>query len=240
MINIVVCDDNKSYSDELVTRIAYITENGKYSTEKYSVTVFHDPAETMHHCLSNKTDILFLDIDMPVMTGFDIANVIRENDDEIKIIFVSAFENLVYTSFRYNPFRFIRKGHEDNELEEAFSAAVKEILYKEMFLTVTTKNETIRLLFSEIVMLESRRNYVEITTTSGETVRYRTTMNDIEKDLQEYGFIRIHAGFIVSANKIKYFKNDTVEMRNGAIIKISRKYAATAKDAFRKYLRNEV
>ena len=238
MINIVLCEDNKIYSDELVTKLSYITENGRYSSEKYSITVFHDPVETLNHCLGNKTDILFLDIDMPIMSGFDIANVIREKNEEIKIIFVSAFENLVYTSFRYNPFRFIRKGYEDKELEEAFSAAVKEILYKEMFLTVTTKNETIRLLFSEIVMLESHRNYVEITTTSGETVRYRTT--DIEKDLREYGFIRIHAGFIVSASKIKFFKNDSVEMRNGAIIKLSRKYATTAKDAFRKYLRNEV
>ena len=127
MINIVLCDDNKIYSDELVTKLSYITENGRYSSEKYSITVFHDPVETMHHCLGNKTDILFLDIDMPVMTGFDIANVIRENDDEIKIIFVSAFENLVYTSFRYNPFRFIRKGYEDKELEEAWKASRKAL-----------------------------------------------------------------------------------------------------------------
>lgn len=240
MINVVLCDDKEEYSLMISEQIKSVIADSRYAKEDVRITVFRDSVETMKYCLQNEVHILLLDIDMPVMTGFDVANVIRENNDEIKIIFVSALENLVYTSFRYQPFRFIRKEMLSKELSEAILSAMKELLYKEMYLTVTGKTESRKIFYSEICLIESRANYVEIVTVNGEKIKYRTTMSDLAKQLGEYGFIRIHAGYLVSMKKIKFFKNDTVEMAGGKILKVSRKYYGEARDAFHRYLRNEM
>ena len=240
MINIVLCDDDKEYSERVSESLKKAITEGKYKNEAISITEFHDSVETMEYCLKNEVHILFLDIDMPVMTGFDIANVIRENNEEIKIIFVSAFENLVYTSFKYSPFRFIRKGNLEKEVPEAFLAAMKAIFYKDMYLTVINKSESEKVFYSHICTLESRANYVEVVTVRGARIKYRTTMNSLEKELSEYGFMRVHAGYMVAISKIKYFRNDLIEMSNGQELKVSRKYHAKARETFRKYLRNEI
>ena len=57
------------------------------------------------------------------------------------------------------------------------------------------------------------------------------------KYLKNYDFIRIHSGFIVSMSKIKFLKSDTVELKNGTTLKVSRKYVNEVKDRFYKYLR---
>jgi two-component SAPR family response regulator len=54
-------------------------------------------------------DVIFLDIDMPEITGFDAAKKVKEISPESKIIFVTSKHDLVYNSFEYQPFYFIRK-----------------------------------------------------------------------------------------------------------------------------------
>jgi DNA-binding LytR/AlgR family response regulator len=240
MINIVLCDDENRFLDNLYGTLRDVIAKSRYASEKIEIMTFQDSAKTLEYCLKNEVHILFLDIDMPVMTGFDIANKIRENNDEVKIIFVSAFENLVYTSFRYHPFRFIRKGCVEKEIAEAFDAAMRELFYKNMYISAESKTESVKVFYSDIVLIESRANYVEIMTLNGSKIKYRTTMNSLEKELCGYGFVRIHSGYIVSMSKIKYYKNDTVELYNGKLLKVSRKYYADARETYRKYLRNEI
>ncbi len=71
-------------------------------------------------------DVVFLDIDMPELSGFDIAERINDVGDTL-IVFVTMHDELVFSSLRFRPFRFIRKAYLENELPETAEAVKNEL-----------------------------------------------------------------------------------------------------------------
>ena len=73
-------------------------------------------------------DLLFLDIEMQELNGFELVAKIQETAPEILIIFVSAYESYVYKSFEFRPFRFIPKQQMESMITQALEAAFREIV----------------------------------------------------------------------------------------------------------------
>lgn len=238
MITILICDDEKVFTDSIQEKLTNIISKGKYCDFQYNIVVENDPSRAIDFCINNIVDIAFLDIDMPGINGFDIAALLNSKLKNVKLNFVSNFDHFVYTSLKFKPFRFIRKSVVDKELKEAFESSLNEIVINDGFLILSDKNLNEKILYSDILYLESKGNYVEIFTNSGESYLHRTTLKLLYNDLCNYDFVRIHSGFIVSMRKIKFIKSDIVEMENGEELKISRKYSGELKEKFYKYLRS--
>ncbi len=119
MIRIAVCDDDREFSARLKLLI-----NKYYFEEKveFYAAVFNSGMGL----LFGKKDYnaVFLDIDMPNIGGFEIAEKLSS---DILIVFVTAHDELVYSSLKFRPFRFIRKGHLENELPKVLADLKKEI-----------------------------------------------------------------------------------------------------------------
>lgn len=237
MFTILICDDEKNFTDLLSQKLRDIIIKGRYSDFEYNIIVKNDPSEAVSFCINNTVDIAFLDIDMPGINGFDIATVLNSKLKNIKLIFISNFDNFVYTSLKFKPFRFIRKSVIDNELKEAFESSLNEILIYNGFLILGNKYLNEKIFYSDILYIESKGNYVEIVTVNEQRYLHRTTLGVLYDDLYNYDFVRIHSGFVVSMNKIKFVRSDIVELQNGLQLKISRKYNTDLKEKFYKYLR---
>lgn len=237
MLTILICDDEKSFVDSLCLKIRDIISKGGYCDLQYEFKLTNDSTVALDYCINNSVDIAFLDIDMPGINGFDVATVLNERQKATKLIFVSNFDHFVYTSLKFKPFRFIRKSVVDKELKEALDSALHKIFIDNGFLILSNKYFNEKILYSDILYIESKGNYVEITTVDEEKYLHRTTLGLLYEDLKNYDFIRIHSGFIVSMSKIKFLKSDTVELKNGTTLKVSRKYVNEVKDRFYKYLR---
>ena len=237
MINILVCDDSKEYAEWLTKFLKYKIEHSDYSDFMFNIVIICDSAAALDFCIHNDIDIFFLDIDMPKINGFDIATFLKEQKARTKLIFVSNFDHLVYTSLRFNPFRFLRKSKSLEELPDAFEDALKEILIDNGFLILGNRHFNERIFYSQILYFESKGNYVEIVTVDNRKFMYRTTISSLATELLQYDFIRIHASYLVSMSKIKLIKADSVEMLNGTILKISRKFNNSTKRSFSEYLR---
>ena len=108
IVNIVVCDDKQESLDMIKTELYK-------SAEKLSITIevycYRDGNNIVDLICDNKEDfdILFLDIDMPEISGLEVAKKIRERESDIILIFISAHEQYVFESIDYNPFKYIRK-----------------------------------------------------------------------------------------------------------------------------------
>ncbi len=237
MINILICDDEKSFVDLIENKIKKIIINGKFCDFQYDFILKNDSTKAIDFCINNEVDIAFLDIDMPGINGFDVASILNEKQKNTKLIFVSNFDHFVYTSLKFRPFRFIRKSVIDGELKEAFNSAMNDILTRDGFLILGSKYFNEKLFFSDILFIESKGNYVEISATTGEKFLHRTTLGTLVDSLVDYDFVRIHSGFVVSMSKIKFIKSDIVELQNGTTLKISRKYITDVKEKFYDYLR---
>lgn len=116
-INIAICDDNKIFIDNMKTKIIKISKNMKYNTE---IFIYTDGNILLNEICEEKEsiDVLMLDIDMPHISGLQIANEIRKRKLNITLIFVSAHDEMVFDAIQYQPFRYMRKTRLDEELPQ--------------------------------------------------------------------------------------------------------------------------
>ena len=232
MYQIAICDDEEKILWDIQKKI----EKCFISQEMEAEFFCTNDSEKMLEYIKNKPlDVLFLDIDMPHISGMDIASYIKENRLEILFVFVTSQDALVYQSFAYRPFGFLRKTHLNYELEELVIRMKKELLNKRQELTITKGQELIRISKQDIIYVEAEANYLNLCT-KREVIKIRDTMTNMEKELKESGFVRCHKGYMVNVHYIEKMKGTEIELRgeNGnQIVPIGRSYE---KDVKRKIL----
>lgn len=211
MIIIGICDDLEFYVDSISDEVS----NSIADDVEYETVTFTNPLELKEYLSYNYIDILFLDIDMPQLTGFEIANFALEQKSVSKVIFVSNLENMVYEAFKYQPFRFVKKNTLE-DIGEAISSAISEIEQKpEMFCLFNGKGY-VELVLENVIYFTTRHNNICAIMTTGKKT-FRGTLNDIEKQLLNKNFYRTHNSFLVNfeyVNSVSYkgvevaYKND--------------------------------
>lgn len=216
-IQVVICDDEERILLELKN---YVEQSLAKMSVVGTVSTFSDGRRLVKALDTMPVDILLLDIDMPYMDGMEIARLITERQLPVLLIFVTCKESLVYDSFQYQPFSFIRKSRYEKELEETLRRAVGQ-LHKKKLLTLQRGSEHIRLQLDDILYFEADGNYMKIVMKE-ETMRQRGTLCDMEKQLANRGFVRIHKGFLVNQNAVYRLHADKVVLANGEELPIGR------------------
>ena len=237
MVSILICDDDLEFTKLLKREVRRVLVNSEYADFDFTVVTTCNPRKALSYCLENSVQIILLDIDMPGLNGFDIATVLKETRNKSFLLFISGFDYLVYTSFRFKPFRFIRKAELNRELQEAILSALRELLTEQGFLILSNRYHNKKLFFSDIIYMESRKNYVELIDINGDRYQYRSTMNAMEVNLSGYDFIRIHSAYIISMKRVMSLHADVVTLQNGQKLPISRKYISSVRSQYADYLR---
>jgi DNA-binding LytR/AlgR family response regulator len=190
--------------------------------------IFKDAIQASDYLRDNHTDLIFLDIHLPKLKGMAFLKTLTHSP---AVIITTAYHqyavegfNLNVTDYLLKPFGFERflmavtkvkaAGIENQKSNE--SQEIKDFI----FLNVHKKK--VKILFTEIVYIESQREYVKIVTTKNEYISKIST-HEIESLLPSNLFKRIHRSFIVSINKIESFTAEIVEV-NGVSIPIGRDY----------------
>lgn len=93
---------------------------------KYKIAIC-DSAQMMEYIQTNVIDVVFLDIDMSVFSGMDIAAFLNEKHPNTILIFVTSHDALVYQSFQYHPFGFVRKTYLREELQDVLERIATEL-----------------------------------------------------------------------------------------------------------------
>ena len=101
-------------------------------------------------------DVLFLDIDMPDVSGLEVAKKLRQKHLDIILIFISAHEQYVFESIEYNPFRYIRKNRIEKELMPCLKAAYQRLEeMQDSYMIVKTEEAEVRVNHSDIMYYET-------------------------------------------------------------------------------------
>lgn len=237
MYHILICDDEPQILDIIKEKVNTQFDKEKINAEYVAMS---DSRLLMEHLEKNHVDILFLDIDMPYFTGMDIAGYINKNRLNTMIIFVTSHDALVYQTFEYRPFGFIRKSYIDEEIEPLVKRIVAELEDRKEELMVTKGQEIIRVPIKDIVFAESCGNYLNIRTDK-EEIKIRETMTGIEQELKNKGFIRCHKGYLVNSEYIVKLGNGQLVVENNGFttdIPVGRSYEKDVKRSLLELLRN--
>lgn len=176
---------------------------------------------------SIQPDITFLDVDMPQLSGIELAGLIN---DRTKIIFTTAFSNYAVAAFEKNASDYLLKPISF----ERFLASIKKVSENPKALSSQTpddhfyiksniKGKVIKLSFSDIYCFESIKNYIAIYTIDNKYVTY-LTMKELEKILPEQQFLRVHKSFIVSTRVITTVDGSSIQLKNNSNIPLGQTY----------------
>lgn len=226
MVRVAVCDDNKVFL-EMLRRM--VGEKFEQCNVANRITDYMSGAVFLEHHKKDPFDIVFLDIIMPDMDGFEVAKEIRKISEKTYIVFVTTERSLVYDVFDFETFDFVPKDSPEL-LDGKLTRVIKRLsehlsAYMKICLDISF-GEKRYIEPCEIVWVQSRGNYVDYVLTSGEKLYIRGKIDSVLEILSPKIFVRIHNRNIVNMMHIFRidYPNNEVIMIDGQRISISRKY----------------
>src|SRR5437868_7725422 len=187
---------------------------------------FKDAILATDYLRDHPVDLIFLDIHLPKLKGMAFLKTLT---DLPAIIVTTAYHqyavegfNLNVTDYLLKPFDFERFLIAVNKVNTSEREKPNEGQERKDFIFLNVQKKRVKILFSEIVYIESQREYIKIVTTKKEYFSKMST-HEIEALLPANLFKRIHRSFIVSISKIESYTAEMVEV-NGVSIPIGRGY----------------
>lgn len=210
----IILDDERLAIDVIrthVERIPYLEIVGETT----------DAFEAINLLSTQKIDLLFLDIQMPTLTGIELLKSLEKIP---MVIFTTAYPEFALESYEYNavdylvkpiPFeRFLKAVNKANslfKLDDSKGVALSPDTESEIIF-VKTEYKTIRINLNNIHYVESKKDYV-IFHLENESIRSILSMKSVEEQLPTKHFLRIHRSFIIAINKINEIERNTVLMK---------------------------
>ena len=242
MIRIGICDDNVNMLENLknITSDAFSSYNVDFDIYTYT----NGQALLNAHAVE-KFDILFLDIDMPGLNGFDISRNLRDDYVNRFIIFVTSHAELVYDSMNFQPFNFIRKNCAiplEESIANVTAKLVKHMKQNEKLILKFDNGENIDIYVKDIIYIENDKHYLKYYTTKSETpLRIRGLISELEAKLIYCDFVRVHRSYIVNLRYVSRIDRTGFEVHlkeNSKRLPLSKNLKKDVFDKYVQYMRN--
>lgn len=236
MIKAAICDDEAAILNRLREHIS--SEFARLGAE-ISVEGFSSGEEFLSAHNENAFDAVFLDIDMPEIGGFDIAERINSIGEPL-IVFVTSHDELVFSSIRFRPFRFIRKAYLENELPETAEAVRNELAKRSSArkFTFQAKNGEVFVDLGAVEYIEIYGHWLKVHIKDDKPLECYGSLSDFEKRLGEFNFVRTHKSYLINCKFIYAIEKNQVVLDDKTAIPLSRYKADAVKSRFKNILRS--
>ena len=233
MIKAVIVDDEKHSVATLAWKI------DKFCPEVELVKQFTNSSEALEYLQNNPPDLLFLDIEMPRLNGFELLEELTE-PIPFDVVFTTAYDEFGIRAVKANALDYLLKPIQNQELKAAIekykkkSSSKPEVLFgnkqdaakpASTKIALATKESIEFVLPEEIILCSSDSNYTMIYLTNGRKKLISRTLKDVEAWLLPHGFYRAHNSHLVNLRHIKeYVRADGgyLLLSNGNSLPVSR------------------
>ncbi|HEY0356731.1 MAG TPA: response regulator transcription factor [Flavisolibacter sp.] len=203
---------------DYVAQVPFLDLKGSFKDAILATEYLHD----------HSVDLIFLDIHLPKLKGMAFLKTLVHPP---AVIITTAYHQYAVEGFELNvtdyllkPIEFERFLVAVNKVKNAGSAKIINELHagSKDYLFLNVNKKKVKILFSEIIYIESQKEYIRIVTTRNQYISKMST-HEIEALLPSHLFRRIHRSFIIALNKIESYNTETIEV-NGISIPIGRGY----------------
>lgn len=221
MIKAVIIDDEKHSIDTLTWKL------GHYCSDITVQDTFTDALEGVDYLRSQPVDLLFLDIEMPKLSGFDVLEELGP-DIDFDVIFVTAYDSFGIKAIKFSALDYLLKPVQNKELVEAVnkhrnrngqvSAIQMNHLLQNLQAERNGRPNKVGLISKEsieyvdpdqIILCEANSNYTQVYLTSGSKRLISKTLKDFEDMLMPLGFFRVHNSYVINLAHVKeYIRSD--------------------------------
>lgn len=236
MIKAVIIDDEKSAREILSGMLK------NYCPEVEITGMANSVKKGIELIQKLQPDLVFLDIKMPLGSGFDLLESIAKINFEV--IFTTAYDQYALKAIKFSALDYLLKPIDVLELKAAVKkvseSKSQHLLNKklETFIeNITAKNKQLTKIViplsdgfkvievKDIIRCQSDRNYTNIFIADGSKILSSRTLKDFEELLSEYNFFRIHQSHLINLNKVKFYgkgRGGQVELSDGSTVDIAR------------------
>jgi DNA-binding LytR/AlgR family response regulator len=226
-IQCLIIDDEPMAREILENHLKKIDSVQVVSTCKNAIDAFNAIS-------ANKIDVIFLDINMPEISGLSFAKSINK---KIKIIFTTAYREYAVDGFDLQAVDYLLKPISFDRLYQSINKYIDECIPTDLpkddqikieqsdFIFVRSDRKMIKVNFSEICYIESLGDYIKIVLDTKNIIT-RETISSMEAKLPKKIFLRTHRSYLISIPQITSFTNEYIEINKKAI-PISRSYKSS-------------
>lgn len=245
-IKALIIDDEATAIETLSLMCRY------YIPEITKLQATTDP-DTGIQCIREfNPDILFIDIQMPRLSGFDILRQVP--NPECSIIFTTAHDEYAIDAIRFSALDYLLKPIDAEELRNAFDrymlkkgyAGADQLLYKNFMHNLQVKNKAdFRLALptqggtffykpEDILRLEGEGNYTRFSFADGRSLLVPYTLKNYATMLLAHGFLRVHKSHLVNITHVRGYKENLLIMADQSTVEISRRRKEEVLEALKK------
>ena len=232
-MNIAICDDQQECNDRLRQMLNHcfrqmnagqcrITEyaSGTTLSEAYRPGIF---------------DIIFLDVQMPGLDGYQTAERIRNQDLSVDIVFVTNMKDQSLMGYNYNAKGFLIKEVSQAQLDSLMHRLLDEMRRRTDIGVYSVRQKfdkgTVHLKLSDVIYFESRDKDI-IAVTKNESFVFREKLNAVEKNLDGKGFLRINRSLLVNTAYVFKDFGGLLVLRTGESLPIGKNYKKSVRKTF--------
>lgn len=226
-----IVDDDISHSAYIK---AYIEKKPQF--EECIVSTFSNSSDPK--ILDQEYKLYFLDIDMPNINGFELATKIQMKYSDAIFLFISGHNDFVYDVFKFSAFYFVRKDHFKEDMEDALRLVYDKVLKREEKYVVYRRMDQAVIRLNDIVYFKKDGNEIVAKCFNNEEYSEVKTMKGLQQevDFKYYHFCMIEAGIAVNLEYVVRLKSSLVELKNGEILNVSRRFQPDARKQYQRYL----
>lgn len=235
MINAIIIDDERHSCDALKMLL------GKCCQQVHVAAIGYSGEEGIKRITELKPQLVFLDIEMPHMNGFQMLEQLPKIDFEI--IFTTSYDQYAITAFKFSALDYLLKPVDREELEKAVQRVIKKInppvsqqleilLQKINQPAITVQRIALPTMqglefipVESIIHCSSNNNYTEFFLTDKKKLLVSRTLKEVEDMLADHSFLRVHNSYIVNLNAVtRYIRGEGgyLVMTDGSTIDVSR------------------
>ena len=190
------------------------------------------------HSSDDASNILITDIDMPDVSGMEMARVIRDEQLDVVLIFMTAHAEYVFQSFEYATFRYIRKEFMEIELLPALQAACEKVnASRDISLAIKTQDGILAVKTRDILYYELENRKCMIYTVQNRQYETWKKISELREEMGEMdnSFIQIYRGCMVNKYYVKTIKKDKIVLEDGTELPVSRRKKQEISDTMMEY-----
>ena len=216
-MNIIICDDcqeDRTFLDSL------LREYEKSSTERFNImeyasgTGLCEDQEALSSC-----QIVFLDINMEEQDGLKTAIKIKELYPDIYIVLVTAYMSYSLEGYKVKASRFLLKDDLEHTIKECMDSLIEELHKKDCYVEFSFVEGQIRLQTDDIIYIETAK-HKNVFYTKKQAYTIYKKMDEIEEELAEFGFVRVHQSFLVNMHYIEKISSYVLRLITGKEISV--------------------
>lgn len=237
MLKIAICDDSHKTVETYSKLISQCAKTNQLDIE---LSCFYSGESLLFHLMEapEEMDIIYLDILMGKTDGMETARRLRENNCNAQIIFLTSCEDYVYDAFDVNAIQYMLKDEITAEkFERIFLRAAQAASHKEEEVFVCKfDTEKYVVPIRQISHFEIWKRIVTVHYGINQIARFYSSMEQLDMQFRQKGFIRVHRSYMVQLSYIYKFERQKLILKTGSVIPIGITYQQDLKRNFSDYI----